>query len=48
MTGIIILVSVLVMGIGVLFSVWTVLDTRNRYYKEFMQRKSEREKLHLP
>jgi hypothetical protein len=48
MTEIIILVSVLVMAVGVWFAVWTAANTRNKYYKEFMHRKSEREKLHLP
>lgn len=30
------------------FSAWTVINTRKKYYEEFLRRKSEREKLHLP
>lgn len=34
--------------VGISFSVWTFFDTRKKYYNEFLKRKSEREKLHLP
>lgn len=30
------------------FSIWSVANTRNIYYKDFMKRKSEREKFRLP
>lgn len=33
-------------GIG--FAVWTFIDTRNKYYNDFVKRKSDREKLRLP
>jgi hypothetical protein len=34
--------------IGISFAVWTFFDTRKKYYNDFLKRKSEREKLHLP
>jgi hypothetical protein len=34
--------------VGVSFAVWTLFDTRKKYYNDFLKRKSEREKLHLP
>lgn len=34
--------------VGISFAVWTVVDTRKKYYDDFLKRKSEREKLHLP
>lgn len=37
---------VILLGVCV-FSVWSVINTRNSYYKDFMKRKSEREKLRL-
>lgn len=33
---------------GIAFAAWTFIDTRKKYYHDFMKRKSEREKLHLP
>lgn len=41
-------ISFLVTIAGLGFAVWTYIDTRKKYYIEFMKRKSEREKLHLP
>lgn len=37
-----------VIGLGVGFVVWTYVDTRKKYYNEFMKRKSKREKFHIP
>lgn len=48
MTALIIITSSLIMLFGILFSAWTAMDTRKRYYKDFTKRKSEREKLRLP
>ena len=36
--------SVLVLLAIVSFSIWSVVNTRNVYYNDFMKRKSEREK----
>lgn len=48
MTIVIVSTSILIMFVGVTFAIWTLVDTRKRYYNDFLKRKSEREKLHLP
>lgn len=34
--------------ITLVFAVWSANATRNKYYQDFMRRKSEREKLRIP
>ncbi|MCK9799508.1 hypothetical protein M1B34_17800 [Pseudomonas sp. MAFF 302030] len=48
MTAAIYIFTVVFAVIGVSFAVWTFVDTRKKYYDDFLKRKSEREKLHLP
>lgn len=38
--------GVILLGVLV-FAVWSVINTRNSYYQDFMERKSKREKLRL-
>lgn len=49
------MINFAIFGIGIIFSVitivfavWSANATRNKYYHDFMRRKSEREKLRLP
>lgn len=49
------MINVIIFAIGVLFfvvasafAVWSANNTRNKFYEDFMRRKSEREKLRLP
>lgn len=49
------MINVIIFSIGIFFfvvslafSVWSANNTRNKFYKDFMKRKSEREKLRLP
>jgi len=48
MTAIIYILTTIVSIAGVALVAWTFIDTRKKYYNEFVKRKSEREKLHLP
>lgn len=47
MNAAIYVVTFIVTAAGIVFSVWSYIDTRKRYYNEFVKRKSKREKLHL-
>ncbi|WP_223554824.1 hypothetical protein [Pseudomonas sp. BF-R-01] len=48
MTAAIYIFTVAIAIVGISFAVWTFADTRKKYYDDFLKRKSEREKLHLP
>lgn len=48
MTATIYILTAVFSVVGVIFAAWTFIDTRKKYYHDFMKRKSEREKLHLP
>lgn len=48
MTSIIFILTALFTVAGIVLAAWTFIDTRKKYYNDFMKRKSGREKLRLP
>ena len=47
MTSLIIILGIAVSLVGLCLVVWSFIDTRKKYYYEFMKRKSAREKFPL-
>jgi len=42
MNTIILLLTILASGIGIFISIQTIRETREKYYKEYLQRKNEK------
>lgn len=49
------MINVIIFSMGILFfivagafALWSANNTRNKFYEDFMRRKSEREKLRVP
>lgn len=40
--------GVVFFAVAIMFYIWSSKNTRNKFYQDFMKRKSEREKLRLP
>ena len=48
MNAFIIVISFIVGFLGLALATWSAVNTRNKYYNDFMERKPAREKLRLP
>lgn len=48
MNTLIILISFIVGFLGLALAAWSAVNTRNKYYNDFMERKPGREKFRLP
>lgn len=44
----IVIAGIFVGAIGLMFAGWSVMNTRKKYYYDFVRRNSVREKLRLP
>jgi FtsZ-interacting cell division protein ZipA len=44
MNTLITIVLIIVISIGIIFSIWSIINTRKKYYNDFIKKREERKK----